>query len=171
MTNQQERLPFEVFEGARIGRKNFRGDKDFRGQRVANPADAEKPSFRIYLTEEPERATDLYDKGYNIKGGDPIPDTPGEFYPQYIEVAVSYEPYMPDIYVFDGPEDKNPRVFESGAVAGSLDSLRFANVDVEIRPYQWSVGGKQGTKAYLRRLFVTIDKESTLDPLTKKYGF
>lgn len=47
-----------------------------------------------------------------------------------------------------------------------LDSAEIVNVDVILRPYNWTVGGKSGVKAYVKSLYVTIEE----DPLEAKYG-
>lgn len=159
-TNKHQ-TPLELFESARIGKKNFKGAlSPFGEDRGAN--------FRIYFTEDPERAADLRAKGYNIKGGDPIENT-SDFYPEYLEVSVGKGPV--DVWITNGNGDNQPTFVEKDQLA-MLDSLRISNADVLVNGFEWKVGSKTGTKAYLRKLYVTVDKETMgLDPLTSKYGF
>lgn len=153
--------PLDVFEDARIGDKNFKGLPNRFG-------DDNGRTFRIYFTEDPERAEALAAEGFNIRGGNPIEDQPGEFWPRYLEVKALFEPYPPEIWVVNGT-DKNEPVLMNADTVAMLDSQHFLRADVIIRRREWKPGR---IKAYVKKMYVTIDKEAVgLDPLTSRYGF
>jgi hypothetical protein len=47
-----------------------------------------------------------------------------------------------------------------------LDWVDIINVDLIVRPYEWTVNGKSGIKAYLQSIYITIEE----DPLELKYS-
>jgi hypothetical protein len=47
-----------------------------------------------------------------------------------------------------------------------LDSADIRHADLIIREYRWDVNGKQGVKAYLQSLYVTLEE----DDLYRKYN-
>lgn len=47
-----------------------------------------------------------------------------------------------------------------------LDWVEIANVDLIVRPYQWSMNGETGIKAYLKSIYVTVRE----DDLMRKYA-
>ena len=49
---------------------------------------------------------------------------------------------------------------------GQLDTAAIKNVDLMIRPREWSAAGKSGVKAYLKTAYITIEE----DDLDLKYA-
>jgi hypothetical protein len=47
-----------------------------------------------------------------------------------------------------------------------LDWADILNVDLIVRPYEWTVNQKSGVKAYLQSLYITIEE----DALEQKYS-
>lgn len=150
-----------TFENAEIGFKNFEG-------REGKYNDKGVRSFSIFLSEEQAKA--LTDEGWNVKWpkdredeGDPDEDNRRPHLP----VSVGFEYFPAKIYQVTPLGDEKTNVtplYENEA--GMLDWAELLNVDLVIRPYNWSVGGKSGIKAYLKSGYFTI----IVDELRKKYG-
>lgn len=105
-------------------------------------------------------ADKLRDQGWNVRtiegrseGMDPT---------YYLNVAVSFDHYPPTINLVTGDNETTLIAAED---VGMLDWVEIESASMTIRPYHWDVNGKQGTKAYLKSLFVRIVE----DPLAAKF--
>lgn len=145
-----------VMEGVRIIFRNFAGKE--------GPFNREGDrNFAVLLT--PELADNLARDGWNVKttkereldegemtGGEP-----------YLPVAAGYKGRPPRVVLVSsrGRTDLGENEVEL------LDYSDIANVDLIVRPYDWSMpaSGKTGRKAYLKSIFVTINE----DELDLKY--
>lgn len=139
-----------VFENARIFWRNFAG-KEGR----FNPA-----GRRNFCLAVPDDIVEkMREDGWNVKTIPPKDDD-GEPL-NYIQVAVAFGSYPPKIWLISG---KSKTLLDEDTV-GSLDYAEIENVDLIIRPYTWDVSGRQGIKAYLKKIYVTVVQ----DDLEMKY--
>ena len=89
--------------------------------------------------------------GWNIKYLNPR--DPDDAPQAYIQVAVQFKNYPPNIFLISG--GKKTKLDEDTVAA--LDYAEIENIDLIVRPYQWTVGsGKSGIKAYVKNMYVTI---------------
>lgn len=115
-------------------------------------------NFAVVLDQE--TAAKMYDDSWNIKvlkareEGDP--ETP------YLPVAVSYKGRPPRIVMVTS----RGRTTLTEDEVEMLDWVDIRKADLIVRPYDWTVSGKSGTKAYLQSIFVTIEE----DALELKYA-
>ena len=73
--------------------------------------------------------------------------------PQYqLDIAVAFHPYPPSVILVS---HDGTRTYLNEDNVGILDNTDIERADLEIRPYNWEVNGRKGTKAYLRELVVT----------------
>lgn len=78
------------------------------------------------------------------------------------------QPYLPVTVSFKGRPPKVVMITSRGRTDLTEDEIEVLDwvdirmVDLIVRPYNWVVGEKSGTKAYLKAIFVTIE-ESVLD--------
>ena len=122
-------------QGATIKYRNFSGkEKQF------NPAG--RRNFCVVFDEE--WADKLREDGWNVK-----PDKYGD---ETMEVAVEYKNYPPHIVQIT----KRGQTNLTESQVGLLDNAEIENVDLIIRPYNYTVNGKSGVKAYCKVMYVTL---------------
>lgn len=104
--------------------------------------------FTVFLPSDV--ADELEDMGWFIKRKPPYRE--GDDPQNQLDVAVAFDPYPPTITLIthDGV-----RTILNESNVEILDNTDIARADLEIRPYNWEVNGKTGTKAYVKELEVT----------------
>lgn len=134
-----------TIEGAKLVFRNFEGL-----QKQFNPKG--KRNFCVLLSDED--ATKLCSEGYNIKYLKPRDedDTPRA----YLQIIVNYDNYPPEIYMVIANKGKTLLDEETVKL---LDTAELENVDLQFRPYHWEINGKEGTTAYLTKMYATIEED------------
>lgn len=121
-------------------------------------------NFSVVLTER--EAKQLAKDGWNVKMREPREE--GDEPLHYLQVSLKYR-------ARGGRSLRGPRVVmitsRGRTTLGEnevelLDGVDILTCDLIIRPFDWVMNGKSGTKAYLQSMFVTIDE----DPLERKYA-
>lgn len=146
-----------LMEGAEVVFRNFTGKEGMynaEGQR----------NFCVLL--DPEIVPQLQEDGWNVKflkpreeGDDPRP---------YLQVEVKYrdrqgKPVRPPTVVLITSKGRTKLNEDEVEL---LDWIDIQKTDLIIRPYQWAVNGKSGTKAYLKSIYMTMQE----DALEQKYA-
>lgn len=130
-----------VIEDARIGFRNFSGEAG-----KFNPAG--RRNFCVFL--EQELGEVLENDGWNVRWLKPKDEDDSPV--PYLQVAVSFDNIPPKIVLVTG---KGKTLLDESSV-NILDWAEIATVDLIIRPYNWSVNGNSGVKAYVKSMYVTI---------------
>ena len=127
-------------EDARIIYRNFGGE----ASKYNREGDR---NFAVIIPNQ-EICDQLTAEGWNVKIKPPRDedDTPFMFLP----VKVKYNNRGPNIYVQSAGNVK--RLTEE--TVGMLDEIDIQSVDMDLRPYDWEVNGKEGRSAYLQAMNV-----------------
>ena len=142
-------------EGAQIGFRNFAGEEGPYNR-------AGERSFAVFL--DKELANNLLADGWNVKfpkEREMEPDQEDTRSP-HLQVSVAFNNFPPKVVVI---ADGNPTVLGEDDVS-MLDWAEIDLVDLVIRPYNWTMNGQTGVKAYLKAIYVTI----RTDAFSSKYG-
>lgn len=131
-------------EGAHIGFRNFSG-KESR----FNPPG--RKNFCVFF--DPETGAKLEADGWNIRWLDPR--DPEDVRTPYLAVAVSFDNIPPKIMLITS----RGQTFLDSQTVNMLDWADIKHIDLVVRPYNWSVNGKGGVKAYVRSMYITIDED------------
>ncbi len=140
-----------MMEGVRIIFRNFEGKEDLYNREGSK-------NFSVILDDDV--AHQMAEDGWNIKWLKARED--GEAPQAYIQVSLRFDVFPPRIVLITS----RGRTQLDEETVEMLDWADIQNVDLIIRPYNWSVGEKGGLKAYVKTMFVTIHE----DPLEQKYA-
>lgn len=127
-------------DDARIVYRNFSGT----GSKFNREGDR---NFAVVIPDQ-DIADELVNRGWNVKIKPPRDedDTPFMFLP----VKIKFNERGPKVYLQSG--DKTIELDEESV--DCLDDVDILGVDLDIRPYDWEVNGKQGRTAYLQSIHV-----------------
>lgn len=136
-------------ENAKLRFRNFAGK--------ASKFNAEgRRNFCVLIPDHMVQA--LIDEGWNIKFLKPNDDY--DETQAYLQVKVSYGNISPRIYIVT---ERGHKTLLDEDTVGSLDYAEIKNVDVIIRPYTYSVNGKEGISAYVKNMYVTVYEDEFAD--------
>ena len=142
-----------IMEGVRIIFRNFAG-KEGQYNREGDR------NFAVLLDEK--IASAMSEDGWNVKVLKPRDEEEGSEPQAYLPVAVNFRGRPPRIVMITS---HNRTTLDESQVE-TLDWVDILNVDLIVRPYEWTVNGKTGIKAYLQSMYITIEE----DPLEAKYS-
>ena len=127
-------LIFRNFEG-REGPMNAKGNRN----------------FCTFL--DPDTAAAMAADGWNIKELEPRDET--EDLRFYIQIALGYKFRPPRVTLITSTS----RTALDEESVEMLDDVEMETVDLIARGYDWQVGDKTGTKAYLQTMFVVLRED------------
>lgn len=142
-----------LMEGVRIIFRNFSG-KEGQYNREGDR------NFAVLLDDSV--ATAMAEDNWNVKWLRPRSEDEEESPQAYLPVSVNFKGRPPRIVLITSRGRTN---LDEGSVE-MLDWADIINVDLIVRPYEWTVNQKTGIKAYLQSIYVTIEE----DALEMKYS-
>ena len=142
-----------LMEGVRIIFRNFAG-KEGQYNREGDR------NFAVLLDDKV--AAEIDEDNWSVKWLRPRSEEEGDTPQAYLPVSVNFKGRPPRIVLITSRGRTN--IDEHGVEM--LDWVDIINVDLIVRPYEWTVNGKSGIKAYLQSIYITIEE----DPLELKYS-
>ncbi len=135
--------PNEILQidDARIVYRNFRGE----GSKYNREGDR---NFALVIPDQ-ELADRLAAEGWNVKIRPPRDEDEDPF--MFLPIKVKFNDRGPNCYLVSG--GSMVRLDEESVAC--LDEVRIATVDLDVRPYDWFMNGKEGRTAYLQSIKVT----------------
>lgn len=143
-------------ENVTIGFRNFEGREGMYNKKGER-------SFAVFL--DRHTAEQLASEGWNVKFPTPREETvdpDADAREPYLQVSVSFDFYPPNVFLISN--DRPTKLSEDEV--SMLDWAEIENVDLVLRPYEWSVNRNSGIKAYLKSGYFTI----VADRFATKYG-
>lgn len=140
-------------DDARLVYRNFAG----LGSKFNREGDR---NFAVVIPDT-DIADALVKEGWNVKVKPPREEGDSPF--MYLPVKVKFNDRGPNIYLQSGRATN--RLDEVDLRC--LDNVDILSVDLDIRPYDWDVNGKQGRTAYLQSMHVTQDVDRFADRFSK----
>lgn len=142
-----------LMEGVKIIFRNFSG-KEGQYNREGDR------NFSVLLDDTIANA--MTEDGWNVKWLRPRSEEEEEAPQAYLPVSVNFKGRPPRIVLITSRGRSN---LDEDSIE-MLDWADIINVDLIVRPYEWTVNQKSGIKAYLQSLYVTIEE----DALEMKYA-
>lgn len=139
-------------DDARIIYRNFAG----RASKYNREGDR---NFSVIVPDQ-EIANDLISAGWNVKIKPPREDGDAPFI--FLPVKIKFNDRGPAVYLRSG--NKQTRLSEEDV--SLIDDVDIARVDLDIRPYDWEVNGKNGRTAYLQSIMV----EQNIDRFAARFA-
>ena len=127
-------------DDARIVYRNFSGT----GSKFNHEGDR---NFAVVIPDQ-DMADELVNRGWNVKIKPPRDEDDAPF--MFLPVKIKFNERGPKVYLQSG--EKTVELDEEGI--DCLDDVDILGVDLDIRPYDWEVNGKQGRTAYLQSIHV-----------------
>lgn len=127
-------------DDARIVYRNFSGT----GSKFNREGDR---NFAVVIPDQ-DIADELVNRGWNVKIKPPRDEDDMPF--MFLPVKIKFNERGPKVYLQSG--DKTIELNEESI--DCLDDVDILGVDLDIRPYDWEVNGKQGRTAYLQSIHV-----------------
>jgi hypothetical protein len=140
-------------DDARIIYRNFSG----AGSKFNREGDR---NFSVVI-EDQDIADALIKEGWNVKIKAPREE--GDMPFMHLPVKIKFSDRGPSVYLKTGSA-MNKLDEESIDI---LDNVDILGVDLDIRPYDWEVNGKEGRTAYLQSIHVI----QQVDRFAERYGF
>lgn len=138
---------------ARIIYRNFRGE----GSKFNREGDR---NFAVIIPDEDIKEA-LVEAGWNVKIKDPREGYDEPF--MFLPVKIKFNSRGPAAYI--SSPGTRPVTLDEESI-GMIDEIDIASVNLDIRPYDWDVNGKQGRTAYLQ----AIDVIQNIDRFGARYA-
>jgi hypothetical protein len=126
--------------------------RNFAGKEDAYNREGDR-NFAVFL--DLDTAQKMLGDGWNVKYLKKYDDGDDQPPQAFIQVAVSYKNRPPKI----GMVTSKGMTYLGEKEVEMLDWVDIEQADVTLNPYQWSVNGKSGVKAYVQSLFVKIEED------------
>lgn len=133
-------LQIDNIDGRDIIFKNFEG----RGDKFNREGDR---NFSLRFR-DPETADAVAKEGWNVRIKPARDEDEDDF--MRLPIKLKFTDYGPKVYLWSG----NNRVELDEESIGCLDNIEIDHVNMDVRPYNWTVNGRDGRTAYLQVLEV-----------------
>jgi len=139
-----------AIQDVRIGWTNFSGQAGLYNKKG-------ETFFELFLT--PEQADRLAEMGYAVRYPEQTKENLEDEYEAEAHMRIKMKmdgARPPKIVIVNGAEDHATILDEE--TVGILDTTDIQKVDIVFRPYDWTFNADTGRSAWLKALYVTINK-------------